>query len=238
MEQLAFKASVPCVEGIYQALAARPKGLGLGQLSNFVPLTSRLYEPLWRHRSLSLLTRGDFSTERELALMLDWVKPSADEWMLDAACSAGLYARTLLKREPSLNVHAVDFSLPFLKRAKQYAERDNVAPVLVLADVSALPYKDSSFHAVVCGGSLNEFLDVDAVQREFARVLKPEGRLWHMYLSKSEAPAAKLLQGLIRPSGIRFIDPKRLEAVSEEVGLRLEKAAYRGVVSFALFRKL
>ena len=225
-------------DGIYLALDKRPPGLGLGQFSNFLPLTSKLYEPLWRGRSIGLISRGEFSTERELALMLDWLRPLPNETVLDAACSAGLYARTLLRREASLNVHAVDFSLAFLKRAKQYALRDGVNLTLVQADVANLPYEDASFDGIVCGGSANEFVDLEAVQVEFARVLKPGGRLWHMYVSKSEALTARLLQSMIRMTGIRFIEPKNLELLSEQAGLMLEKAAYRGVISFALFRKL
>ena len=135
-----FKQDVPEQDGIYRALNKRP-GVPLGQSSNFLPLTAAVYEPLWRNRSIGILTGGAFSTERELELMLGWLDVQPGQVVLDAACSAGLYARTLLEAHPTLEVHALDFSLPFLKKAKEYAERDCVAPVLVHADVRDLPYQ-------------------------------------------------------------------------------------------------
>ena len=44
---------------------------GLAQWSNQLRLTARFYEPLWRQRSVALMTRGAYSTERELAAMIE-----------------------------------------------------------------------------------------------------------------------------------------------------------------------
>ena len=231
-----FKKDVPEQDGIYRALDKRPS-VPVGQSSNFLPLTAAVYEPLWRMRSIGILTGGAFSTERELELMLKWLNARPGQVVLDAACSAGLYARTLLETHPTLEVHALDFSLPFLKKAKQYAERDHVAPVPVHADVRDLPYKDNSFDAVVCGGSLNEFTDLPQTLSEFARVLKPGGKMWQMYVTRADALIGKGVQGLIRVSGIRFIAPEKLEPLANEAGFKLVRAQYRGAVALALFEK-
>jgi ubiquinone/menaquinone biosynthesis C-methylase UbiE len=266
-----FRITPQLEDGIYKALAKRPR-LPPAQASNFLPLTATLYEPLWRKRSLSIITLGEFNVERELELMLEWLQPQAGQTILDAACSAGLYARTLLKyvcdsqtktptsihtvgevhepplRTPNANsdnakpnstftVHAVDYSLPFLKKAKEYAEREKLSPVLVQADVSNLPYGNEVFDALVCGGSLNEFLDVPKVMRECSRVLKPGGKMWQMYLKQAEEPIGKTIQGLLRLSGIRFLDPKTFEQQCSEAGLNLIKAQHRGRVVMALFQK-
>lgn len=232
-----FKAPTPDLKkGIYRALDERPR-VPLGQSSNFLPLTAALYEPLWRKRSLSILTGGAFSTERELELMLEWLGPQPGQVVLDAACSAGLYARTLLQQEPELTVHALDFSLPFLKKAGQYAERDGVSPTLVHADVRELPYEDAVFDALVCGGSLNEFTELNGTLREFARVLKPGGNMWQMYITRAEGAFGKAAQSLVRLSGIRFLEPKSLERMARAVGLKLLKAQYRGPVALGLFEK-
>lgn len=232
-----FKASYDLENGIYRALNEHPK-VPLGQSSNFLLLTAALYEPLWRKRSLSILTGGAFSTERELELMLQWLKPQKGQAILDAACSAGLYARTLLQNQPKLSVHALDFSLPFLKKALEYAERDGVHPTLVHADVRNLPYEDTCFDALVCGGSLNEFTELERSLSEFARILKPGGKMWQMYAAKAEGSLGKTIQGLIRSSGIRFIDPMDLEKEANKVGFKLLKAQYRGPVAMALFSKV
>ena len=175
---------------------------------------------------------------RELELMLKWLDPQPGQVVLDAACSAGLYARTLWHYEDRLELHAVDFSLPFLKKAREYAEKEEVSLTLVQADVRRLPYRDSSFDAIVCGASLNEFTDLPQTLSEFSRVLKPGGLMWQMYISKSEAWTGQLLQSLFRLSGIRFVDANRLEAEAQEVGMRLLKAQYRGRVAVALFEKV
>jgi cyclopropane fatty-acyl-phospholipid synthase-like methyltransferase len=208
------------------------------QASNFLPLTAALYEPLWRKRSLSIITLGAFNVERELELMLEWLQVQPGQKILDAACSAGLYARTLLEYDPSLTVHAVDFSLPFLKKAKYYAKRDNVFPILMQAEVRDLPYQNEVFDAIVCGGSLNEFLDVPKVMSEFSRTLKPGGKMWQMYLSRAEEPIGKTIQSLLCLSGIRFIDSKTFEKQCNAVGLELVKAQHRGRVVMALFQRV
>lgn len=167
-----FRTPLKTLEpGIFSTSDYRRPAVPIAQASNFLPLTAALYEPLWRKRSLSIITLGAFSVERELELMLEWINPQPNQIILDAACSAGLYARTILKylegNHESPMVHAVDFSLPFLRKAKHYAKRDKVSPVLIQADVSHLPYQDNVFDAIVCGGSLNEFVNVPKVLEEF-----------------------------------------------------------------------
>ncbi len=222
--------------GIYRALEKRPS-VPLAQASNFLPLTAALYEPLWRKRSLSIITGGDFDVTRELDLMLKWLNPQPGQIVLDAACSAGLYARTLLRHEVALEVHAVDFSVPFLKKAKDYAEKEEVNVTLVHADVMNLPYEDEGFDLIVCGASLNEFTDLSKSVSEFGRVLKPGGLMWQMYVSKAETWYGKVLQSLFRISGIRFIDPAVLEAEAKKAGMRLLKAQHRKRITMALFEK-
>lgn len=231
-----FNAPVQLENGVYRALSRRPR-VPLAQTSNFWPLTAAVYEPLWRQRSLSLLTGGSFSTARELELMLAWLKPRPGERVLDAAASAGLYARTLLQHTPELDVHVLDFSLAFLKKTQTYAARDGVQPTFVHADVRALPYRDGTFDAVVCGGSLNEFTDLPRTLQEFARVLKPGGRMWQMYLARAEGWPGRVGQGLARLSGLRFPAPEGLEAAASGAGFNLLRAQYRGPVALALFER-
>lgn len=222
--------------GVYHALPKTPR-VPLAQRSNFWPLTAALYEPLWRKRSIALLTRGAFSTEQELERMLAQLEPKPDERILDAGTSAGLYARTLLKYDETLSVHALDFSLPFLEKARLYAERDGVYPVLVHADVRALPYRDAVFDAIVCGGSANEFTDLPLTLAEFARVLKPGGRLWLMALTRAPGGAGRALQSLLGLSGLRFFSEEKLEAALSSAGFRPGSTLLHPPVTLKLFRR-
>ncbi len=203
-----------------------------------MPLTAKLYEPLWRKRSLSIITSKEFNVERELKLMSEWLELCEGQRVLDAACSAALYARTLLKEEIRLDMHALDFSLPFLKTAQSYAAKEHLNMTFVQADVQVLPYEDSVFDAIVCGGSLNEFLDLEQAITEFARVLKPNGKMWQMYIKKSLGLFGKSLQAALRLSGIRFIDSKNLDELCSSVNLKLLKAQHRGPVVMALYESV
>jgi SAM-dependent methyltransferase len=231
-----FKGPLPLEEGIHRALTERLR-VPLAQASNFLPLTAQLYEPLWRNRSIGLLSGGRLDTRRELEMMGRWLEPKPGETVLDAACSAGLYARALLKLEPSLSVHALDFSLPFLRVAKRYALREGIAPTLVHADVRALPYRDGVFDAVVCGGSLNEFTDLERSLREFARVLKPGGRLWLMYLHPAKPGVGRWAQAMARAAGIGFPDPDKVSMLTQAAGLMEAREDSWGVVTLALYQK-
>ncbi len=234
-----FKTELKTIEpGLFSTSDYRRPGVPIAQASNFLSLTAALYEPLWRKRSLSIITLGAFSVEQELELMLEWINPQPNQVILDAACSAGLYARTILAEHNQVAIHAVDFSLPFLRKANQYTQRDKVSPVLIQADVSHLPYQDNVFDAIVCGGSLNEFIDIPKVVGEFARVLKPNGLMWQMYISRAEEPIGTTLQSLLRLSGIRFIDTKNFEKQCSDNGLQFVKAQHHGRIVMALFEKL
>jgi ubiquinone/menaquinone biosynthesis C-methylase UbiE len=231
-----FDQPYPLENGIVRALAKRPK-LPPAQASNFLLPTAALYELLWRKRSLGIITGGRVTTEQELTTLLKAVQPQAGERILDAACSAGLYARTLKSHLPDLDVHALDMSLPFLQRAQSYAQRDALKLTLVEADVHRLPYQEASFNVVVCGGSLNEFLDIPQVLGEFARVLKPQGRLWLMYVTPSQGVVGQAIQRLLQFGGIQFIDPDTLQSQAVVAGLYPQFSEQHSVIRLELYTK-
>lgn len=231
-----FDQDYPVADGIVRALSVRPK-LPLAQTSNFWPPVARLYEPLWRQRSLSLITGGQLTTEQELAAMLRALAPQPGERLLDAACSAGLYARTLKAQAPEAEVHALDLSLPFLRQAARYARAEQLALTLVEADVSRLPYRAAVFDAVACGGSLNEFVALPKALSELARVLKPGGRLWLMYVAPSRSALGKTLQRVLQGSGLRFIDPASLQQQAATMGLYPQGRQQHGVIRLELYGK-
>jgi ubiquinone/menaquinone biosynthesis C-methylase UbiE len=231
-----FDQQYPLKDGIVRALLERPK-LPPAQASNFLTLTAALYEPLWRKRSLSIITGGRYTTRQELTTMLNTLNLQPGERILDAACSAGLYARTLKSHLSDLDVHALDMSLPFLHKAQSYAQKDAHKLTLVEGDVHQLPYQEASFNAIVCGGSLNEFLDIPRVLGEFARVLNPTGRLWLMYVATSQGAVGRSIQSLLQAGGIRFIDPDTLQSQAAKAGLYQQFSEQHGVIRLELYGK-
>jgi SAM-dependent methyltransferase len=195
-------------------------------------LTARAYEPLWRHRSVGLLTRGAFSTARELETLLAWTAPVAGAEVLDVGCSAGLYARTLAAA--GANVHALDASRPFLEEAARLAARDGVRLTLVQGDAHALPFPDDRFDLVVVGATLNEVADPARALGEIARVLRPGGRAWFMFARRA-GPLGRPLQALMGWGGLRFPEAADLDAWARDAGLVPIRSEERGAVVLALY---
>ena len=87
---------------------------------------------------------------------------------LDAGCGTGLLTRHLQGTVIGLDIN--DWNL---KRAKEHAPEGDY----VLADMENLPISSESIDTVVCTESLEHLLQPEQAVAEFARVLKPGGRL-------------------------------------------------------------
>src|SRR3712207_7223576 len=61
----------PVRNGHLDLLKGRLGGDNVANLTNFLPGAGRGYEPLWRVRSLDLLTGEDFPNERELGIIAE-----------------------------------------------------------------------------------------------------------------------------------------------------------------------
>ena len=209
--------------------------MGPAQWSNHLWLTARLYEPLWRRRSVALLSGGTYSTERELRAMRERLALGVGASVVDLGCSAGLYARTLARA--GIDVTAVDVSLAFLREGARLATRDDVDVRFVRADVHALPFEDECFDGAVSGGSLNEFHDPRRALAEAARVLRVGAPLWLMYAARAESIGGRVLQVVLAASGLRFPAPTDVAAWAAAVGRGEERAERRGPGVFATYRR-
>lgn len=204
----------------------------LAQLSNLLPVTALLYDA-WRVRSLSLLTGENFSLEREFGLMLEWLDVQPNQTFLDVGTSTGNYARAIAAR--GATVTAIDISKPMLTQAQKLTTQPKIAFEQV--NVQALPYADSSFDGVVVGASLNEFFDTRIALAEMARVLRPGGKLFMMYLRQSDTGFGRFAQTAFKLSGIRFPNRDAVAATLLERGLERTRAELRRAVTLELFLK-
>ncbi len=204
----------------------------LAQSSNFLPITAALYDA-WRSKSIGLLTRENYSLEREFALMLEWLVVQPKQTFLDVGTSTGNYARVLAKA--GANVTAIDISRPFLERAAQNA--DNLEIVFEQANAEALPYPDSSFDGATLGATLNEFFHTNTALAEIARVLKPGGKLFMMYLFESDSSFGRLVQLPFKVSGVRFPNREAVRVYLSSLGFERPRAEVRRAVAFELFVK-
>ncbi len=204
----------------------------VANLTNFLPGAGRGYEPLWRVRSLRLLTGEPFPNERELGIIRDLVGPGRDGGYLDLGCSAGLYSRGLATDQDT-NVVGIDISPSMLREADRRARLTGAKPSFVRANAQNLPFFDATFSGAVCGGSLNEFGNPARVLRETHRVLESRGRLAIMGILRAQTQRGRRLQRFLSTGGIRFFGPDELRSLLDHAGFEPDPLRTKGPVFFA-----
>ena len=220
-------------DGYLDLLKSRTGADNLANLTNFLPGAGRGYEPLWRVRSLSLLTGQSFPNERELEIIKRLVHPVRSGRYLDLGCSAGLYSRSLSANLDSGIAVGIDISPSMLREAVRRAHAVEPKPSFIRAKAKNLPFTDASFAGAVCGGSLNEFGDPARVLRETYRVLEPGGRLAIMGILRVATPRGRRLQRLLSTGGIRFFDPDELHSLLDHAGFEPDPPQTYGPVFFS-----
>ncbi|MBA3950576.1 MAG: methyltransferase domain-containing protein [Rubrobacter sp.] len=224
----------PVKNGYLDLLKGRLGGDNVANLSNFLPGAGRGYEPLWRVRSLNLLTGEDFPNERELEIIAEKVNLERGGLYLDLGCSAGLYARNLANTLGDAgDVVGIDISPSMLHEAARRARKAGATPSFVRADAASLPFADASMAGAVCGGTLNELGDPARVLREAHRVLQPGARLAIMGILRARTPNGRLLQRFLSTGGIQFFDPEELEGMLDAAGFDPDPLITYGAVFFA-----
>jgi SAM-dependent methyltransferase len=220
-------------DGYLDLLKTRTGADSLANLTNFLPGAGRGYEPLWRVRSLSLLTGEPFPNERELEIIIRLVRPVHDGRYLDLGCSAGLYTRGLARELQGGVAVGLDISPSMLREAHRRARATDTNPSFVRANAKNLPFFDATFEGAVCGGTLNEFGDPARVLRETSRILRPGGRLAVMGILRANSPQGRRLQRLLSTGGIRFFQPEELQSLLDHAGFEPDPLRTYGSVFFA-----
>lgn len=100
------------------------------------------------------------------------------EKMLDVCAGTNAIGIALLKREPTLEVHAIDRSAAMQEVGRQRAEALGFHISSVIDDVHTLPYPDNTFDIVTLQFA-SRHLRIRRVVQEIRRVLKPGGRFYH-----------------------------------------------------------
>ncbi len=114
---------------------------------------------------------GSLVKKYEAELILDLLKPGKGEIILDAGCGTGIFTLDILS--PGSNVVGLDISFPMLIRSgRKFREFPFYA---VLADMSNLPFQESSFDKVVSITALEFIRDAKSAARELFRVTRSGG---------------------------------------------------------------
>jgi ubiquinone/menaquinone biosynthesis C-methylase UbiE len=114
---------------------------------------------------------GKLVRKTEVDLVMDFLKPSAGEKILDAGCGTGIFTTDFLAE--GAKVVGLDISQPMLKAARRKtADYDFSA---VRGDMGYLPFKDNSFDKAVSVTALEFIEDGKGAVSELFRVTRPGG---------------------------------------------------------------
>lgn len=155
-----------------------------------------------------LLTLGLDQRWRRRALTAAAVGPG--DRVIDLACGTGDLCELASRR--GATVAGVDFAGGMLRRARARG----ACARLVQADAQALAFPDASVDVVTCGFALRNFVSLEAVLAECARVLRPGGRLALLEVDRPRS-------GLVRAGHSLYFD----RIVPLIGGVLCDRAAYR-----------
>ncbi len=111
---------------------------------------------------------------------------------LDVCAGTNAIGIALLKREPGLEVHAIDRSAAMQEVGRQRAGALGFRIHSVIGDVHALPFPDNHFDVVTLQYATRH-LRVKDVFREIHRVLKPGGHFYHCDMLRPGNPLVEKL---------------------------------------------
>jgi ubiquinone/menaquinone biosynthesis C-methylase UbiE len=154
----------------------------------------------------------------EMDLVLDLLKPSPGERILDAGCGTGIFTTEILNRET--RVAGLDLSLPMLRRAnsKEYAYLE-----LLQGDMRHLPFPEGSFDKTVSITALEFIVNGKQAIDELFRVTKKGGTIVVATLNRLSPWAVpreeKGKKGHPLFSRVVFRTPEEMAALTSRAGI-------------------
>jgi ubiquinone/menaquinone biosynthesis C-methylase UbiE/uncharacterized protein YbaR (Trm112 family) len=228
-------SQTPIRSGVWDTLGDAPVSYTPTQITNYLPLTARVYEQAWRWTALSFMSGRRFPLREELTLLRALMQPEPGQLFVDVACSAGLYARALAG--PGVIVAGIDHSMPFLVEARQQANKRGLRISYIRCTAQRLPFVFGSAAGVVMGGSLNEIGDQAAALNEIWSVLQPQGRFFCMNLLAAESVVGKIMQRVLGTGGIDFPTLDQLNRRFAYAGLKPRAQWHWRVVAITLLER-
>lgn len=125
------------------------------------------------------------------------------EHVLDVCGGTNAIGIALLRREPSLTVHAMDRSSAMQEVGKQNAAALGLHIDSTIGDVHKLPFPDNHFDLVTLQYA-SRHLRIREVFGEIRRVLKPGGRFCHCDMLRPANPIVKKLYYIYLRASLSF----------------------------------
>ena len=180
------------------------------------------------------------------------VEVHPDQRVLDVCAGTNAIGIALLKREPSLEVHAMDRSAAMQEVGQQRAQARGLRIRSVIGDVHELPFPDNHFDVVTIQYA-SRHLRIKRVFEEVHRVLKPGGCFYHCDMLRPGNPVVEefyyaylrfclAMTGFLfrsSPAALNckkyFIDALQMFYSADELSGMLRDVGYRDVAAKTLF---
>lgn len=147
--------------------------------SNYNNFQTKLYEQIRRDAFGEDIGQNSWLTASEQDKFQHWLRLSPDKRLLDVACGAGGPALRLAALT-SASVMGIDVHQQAVATANALAAERGLGRACefrVMDATRQLPFPDGSFDAITCIDAINHLPDRQHVIAEWARLLKPDGRL-------------------------------------------------------------
>jgi demethylmenaquinone methyltransferase/2-methoxy-6-polyprenyl-1,4-benzoquinol methylase len=141
-------------------------------------------------RANNIAALGQF--DNFLRRFMQLVELQPQQKVLDVCAGTNAVGIALLKREPSLEIHAIDRSAAMQTVGQQRAAELGFQIKSTIGDVHALPFPDNHFDVVTLQFA-SRHLRVREVFSEILRVLKPGGHFHHSDMLRPRNPIVKNL---------------------------------------------
>jgi len=173
-----------------------------------------------------IVSAPSFNDEDTLVGLVEAVKPTRQDRVLDVACGTGVVTFRLAKM--AKEVIGLDLTGEMLQRARKQRHDRGVENVrFALGEAEALPFESGTFDTVVCRMSLHHFSDPQRAIAEMVRVTRPGGRVVLAdIVTSSSGVTARLHNAIERlrdPSHVRMLNREELLDMVARNGLQVQK---------------
>ena len=147
--------------------------------ANYGNFQTKLYAEIRREAFGEDIGQNSWLTVEEQDMFLEWLDLSPGKTLLDVACGSG--GPTLrMAAKTGCSVIGVDLHEQAIATARSLASQRTLADPSEFRVVNAnepLPFPDAHFDAITCVDAINHIPNRPSVLAQWARLLKPGGRL-------------------------------------------------------------
>ena len=183
-----------------------------------------LYEEIRREAFGEDIGQNSWLTAGEQDEFLSWLRLAADKTLLDVACGAGGPALRIAALT-GCTITGVDVHEKAISTARSHASQrglESRAEFRVVDADKQLPFPESSFDAITCIDAINHLTDRLLVLADWARLLKPGGRVLFTNPAVVTGPLTNAEIAVRASSGFYLFVPSGYdEQVITQCGLRV-----------------